>query len=100
MAPPGSRPSLSGKFRNWLTNSILRNFTSEVLTRCFRGISEVLTSSIIAQWALRAFAQTCLQTAHFEGAGSRGVTKTGEMKNAVENIGQKFIAEAEAVALA
>jgi hypothetical protein len=73
---------------------------SEVLTRCLRGMSEVLTRSITSQWALRAFAQTCLQPAHFEGAGSRGVAKAGEVKNAVENISQKFIAEAEAVALA
>ena len=41
-----------------------------------------------------------MQSAHGEGAGTRGVAEAGEVEDAVENIGEEFIAKAEAVAFA
>jgi hypothetical protein len=67
--------------------------------RCSGGLSLLIFAGENSG-ARRAFAQTCLQASHFKGTGSRGVAQAGEVKNAVENIGQKFITEAEAVALA
>ena len=49
---------------------------------------------------LPSFAKAGLEAAHGEGAGTRGVAEAGEVEDAVENIGEEFIAKAEAVAFA
>ena len=41
-----------------------------------------------------------MQSAHGEGAGTRGVAEAGKVKDAVKDIGEEFIAKAEAVAFA
>ena len=46
---------------------------------------------------LPRFAQAGLEAAHGEGCGPVGVAKTGEVEDAVEDVGEEFVAEAEAV---
>jgi len=41
-----------------------------------------------------------LEAPHGEGTGAGGVAEAGEVEDAVENVGEEFIAEAEAVAFA
>ena len=41
-----------------------------------------------------------LQAAHGEGTGTGGVAKTGEMEDSVEDVGEEFVAETEAMAFA
>jgi len=52
------------------------------------------------QCALPRFAKAGLEAAHGEGTGAGGVAEAGEVEDAVEDVGEEFIAEAEAVAFA
>ena len=41
-----------------------------------------------------------MEATHGQGTGARGVAEAGQVKDAVEDIGEEFLAEAEAVAFA